>query len=657
MIDSRLSIHSTKDLPHKMKELEKNWERFILDNHTPNGIRTEILKSWKRCKAHDVNPFQKQSPVLMDSNKLMELQIQSELYNASQPIIDRLYQDIKGTGHLIVLSDHSGRIIYLRGDSKIENQAQNMNFIPGADWSEKTAGSNAIGTSIITGQSIQILSHEHYCNGVHPWVCSASPIRDPLTQEILGVVDLTGTNHLIQPHSLSVVQSIANLVEQRLYINAQNKLEHLYNKYDQMKNKRTSAHVVALDNMLQVVCGDSEGLSALQINHWEQLWEYEELKQLRISLLQNNLTEHEWEWEITSLKLKFFIQRVTLHSEQIGYIFCFEKLYEFHPSDHNSQTVLNGVIGQSDVMKNIISQVQVISNTTVPILLTGESGTGKEVFAYAIHQKSKRKNKPFVAINCGSIPSNLISSELFGYEPGVFTGGDPKGKIGKFEEADGGTILLDEIGEMPIDLQVHLLRVLQEKEIVRLGSSKPIPIDVRIIAASNKDIEHLIEVGTFRLDLYFRLNVVELHLPPLKERTGDIGLLCNYFASELADTHDKEVPTIDPQVLAFFNQYHWPGNIRELMNVMEYAILFCENNYITLDSLPNTIINKNKYATEHENIQLTPLEIREKEEISQLILETNGNISEVARRCKVARTTLYRRIEKYALEEILNKHK
>lgn len=651
MIDSRLAIRSTKNLSHKMKVLEKNWEHFIINNQTSKGIRTEILNSWERCKELDINPFQKQSPVLMDKLELTELLNQSELYNAAKPIIDNLYQDIKGTGHLIVLSDHSGKIIYLRGDTKIENQAQDMNFIPGADWSEQTAGSNAIGTAITIGKPIQILSHEHYCSGVHPWVCSASPIKDPLTKKGLGIVDLTGTNNLIQPHSLSVVQSIANLVEQQLLINAQNKLEFLYDKYDEMKNKRNSAHVLILDNVLQAIRGDSKILAVFQIEDWEELWNHEELIELRASLLNNKSNQHEWEWEIHSLQLKIFIQNVSLHSEVIGYIFYFEELYQFHPSDYNNQTVLKGVIGQSNKMKTAFAKVQVVATTNVPILLTGESGTGKEVFANAIHQKSKRKSKPFVAINCGAIPDDLITSELFGYEPGVFTGGSPEGKIGKFEEANGGTILLDEIGEMPINLQVHLLRVLQEKEIVRLGSSESIPIDVRIIAATNKNIENLIKTGKFRNDLYFRLNVVELHLPALKDRTGDINLLCDFFASEFANAHDKEVPTLDPEVLSFFHQYNWPGNIRELMNVMEYAVLFCDSNYITLDSLPNSIIKKNQPTLD---VKLTPLEIGEKENISQLILETKGNISEIARRCKMARTTLYRKIKKYSLENMLN---
>lgn len=654
MIDSKLAISSTRDLLSKMKELEKNWKQFIIDNRTPANVRTEVLKSWKRCIDYNVDPLQKHSPVIMKEKELTELINQSNLYEVSLPIIEKLYEDIKGTGHLITLSDKGGKIIHLKGDSKIESQAQKMNFVLGSDWSEQAAGSNAIGTSLTSGQPIQILSFEHYCEGVHPWVCSACPIRDPLTQEIIGVIDLTGPSNFAQSHSLSVVQSISNIIEQDLLQNSQKTLQYLYNKYDQIKRRRSAVQVIVFDEMLNVVRGDAKCLPILQINHWKQLWDMEELKQLKTSLLYN-MSEHEWEWEINSLNLKIFIQEITLNSERIGFVFCIEELYQFHPSDHNSHAALKGVIGNSDVMKQVISKAQVISRTNVPVLLTGESGTGKEIFAYAIHQNSLRKKEPFIAINCGAIPDDLITSELFGYESGAFTGGNPNGKIGKFEEANGGTILLDEIGEMPTELQVHLLRVLQEKEIVRLGSSKPIPIDVRIIAATNKNLKQLIDKGLFRTDLYFRLNVVELHLPPLMERKGDIPLLCRYFATELANTHGKQIPTFDPQVIDFFQKYRWPGNIRELMNVIEYAVLFCDNNRISLDSLPNSMLERNEMVIHHDKTDLTPLEQKEKEEIIHVIHETAGNLSETARRCKIARSTLYRKIKKYELEPFLNK--
>lgn len=655
MVHSQLAIYSTDDLPHKLKQLENNWEVFMSENKIPGpqNIRTEVLKSWKRCKQYNVDPLQKQSPILIDENQFVELIGKSKLYSVSQPIIENLYKQIRGTKHLITLSDSDGRIIYLKGDYEIEDQAQEMNFVIGADWSEKAAGSNAIGTSLAAGKPIQILSSEHYCQGVHPWVCSAAPIKDPLSKKIIGCIDLTGPSAIAQPHSLTVVRHLTNIIEQNLLTNSYHILEHLQQTYDELKSKNTASKIMVLDESLHVIHADHESLDLLKIAHWAQLWSHDEMLRLKNSLLDSNAHPYKWEWDVSSLGVKIFIQSIELESKRIGFVFCLEKLHQYRPADSSSEIALQGVIGNSCAMKTIIRKAKIVSNVNVPVLLTGESGTGKEVFAHGIHKQSSRKDKPFIAINCGAIPQNLITSELFGYESGAFTGGNPKGKKGKFEEADGGTLLLDEIGEMPLELQVHLLRVLQEKEIVRIGSSKPIPLDVRIIAATNKNLTRLIEDGRFRSDLYYRLNVVELQLPPLRERKSDIPLLSESFAAELAKTHQKPIPAIDWNVLQFFHRYDWPGNIRELLNVMEYAVLFNENNRITLNSLPHSILDKKEEAFSRKDKRLSTLEEKEKEHIAQLIYETNGNLSEVARRLDIARTTLYRRIKKYNLGNIL----
>lgn len=656
LVQSNLAFYSANDLPHKIKELENNWEHFMLENKVPdsNKVRSTILESWKRCQKFGVDPLQKQTPIMIAKDKLMEEINQSKLYDVSLPIIEDLYKQINGTDHLITLGDHEGKIIYLKGDYQTLNKAQQMNFVIGADWSEKSAGSNAIGTALAAEQPIQILSSEHYCQGVHPWVCSSAPIRDPRTKKILGIIDLTGPSTNAQPHSLGIVQNVSNIIEQNLFKNSYQIFNHLQTKYDEIKNKKTSAHVIILDEMLNVVHADVACQELLHIKDWKNLWDNEQLKQLKKSLLRHP-DEHEWEWDFSSLQLKVFIRSITLNTEHVGFVLCIEKLYQYHPSDPNKQIALKGVIGQSTEMKNVTQKVQVVADTNIPVLITGESGTGKEIFAHNIHLNSRRKNNPFIAINCGAIPENLITSELFGYVRGAFTGGDPHGKKGKFEEANGGTLLLDEIGEMPLNLQVHLLRVLQEKEVMPIGSSKPISIDVRIIAATNNNLEKLVNEGAFRSDLYYRLNVVELYLPPLSERQGDIPLLCQYFAKELAKTHGRIAPTIDKKVLAFFNKYPWPGNIRELMNVMEYAILFSEENHIKIESLPKSILEKHKKSITHPEDRFTKLEIAEKEELVQLIRETNGNLSEVARRCNIARTTLYRRLNKYDLDTMLHK--
>ncbi|HHW37274.1 MAG TPA: sigma-54-dependent Fis family transcriptional regulator [Bacillales bacterium] len=645
MLLSNLAVYSVRNLHQKMKELEAAWEDFIVNKRKPKKIRPTIIESWKRCQNYSLNPWQKQTPVSISNENLSEIINSSYLYHASLPVLKDLYHQIEGTGHLITLSDEQGRIIFLNGSPHTLTKAEKMNFIQGANWSEEAAGSNAIGTSIVTGKPEQIFSFEHYCEGVHPWVCSASPIKDPLTGKVIGALDLTGPSDLAQPHSLSLVQNIATMIQHQLFNSSNRTRLYLHDCYEKERIKRKSKCVIILDEMLNIANGDPECRSLLQIQNWNELFLQPELQLLKASFLTNN--EQEWEWYVASLQLTIYIQSLEFESKHVGFLLQLEKRSNHQPSSLKTTEAWRHLIGQSLSLKQVIKQSQIVAPTNVPILLTGESGTGKEVFANAIHKGSKRYDSPFIAINCGAIPKELIASELFGYEPGAFTGGKREGKKGKFEEANGGTLLLDEIGEMPFDLQVHLLRVLQEKEVVRLGSSKPISIDVRIIAATNKNLNDLITKEKFRSDLYYRLNVVELSLPSLRERKEDIDHLCHYFARTCANTHGKIVPEIDRQVLTIFHDYDWPGNIRELKNIIEYAVLFSEKR-ITIDSLPKKFHDQTK-SLSNKNPQYSPIEQEEKLTIKQLLSETGGNLSEVARRCKIARSTLYRKMQKYQL--------
>lgn len=624
-----------------MRELESEWDNFVSEKQKPNRIRQAIYQSWKRCEEYEVDPLQKQTSIIMDDDSLSETISKSKIYEASLPIIRTLHEQIKGTGHLITLADDKGRIIHLEGEHHIKAQAEKMSFIRGSDWSERAAGSNAIGTALAVGHPIQIFSYEHFCEGVHPWICSAAPIKDPLTGKNLGIIDLTAPNELGQPHSLSVVQNISEMIQQNFKAHSFKQRHRLQEHYENFAKKLNSDSVIVLDEMLNIVHADQKCRFLLQIDHWRQIGVHSEFQHIRNSLLTNS--EREWELDVPSLQIKIFVQVIVDGTERIGYLLHLEKTNQIRDYTHWGR-----IIGNSQPMNQLIARVKIAAPTNVPILLTGESGTGKEIFARAIHKESSRHQSSFIAINCGAIPKELLASELFGYESGAFTGGNPKGKPGKFEEADGGTLLLDEIGEMPLDLQVYLLRVLQEKEIVRLGSSRPRPVDVRIIASTNRNMKELIQEGKFREDLYYRLNVVEFNIPSLRERKEDIPLLIRYYIIKYAKKHHKPVPTIGNDVLSLLNEYKWPGNIRELTNTIEYAVLFCSNNQITLNSLPDSI-QKSSQRLIDQRLSLSELEQEERHKIKQLIEETGGNLSEVARRCQIARTTLYRKLEKYQL--------
>ncbi|MBV9264906.1 MAG: sigma-54-dependent Fis family transcriptional regulator, partial [Acidobacteriaceae bacterium] len=244
--------------------------------------------------------------------------------------------------------------------------------------------------------------------------------------------------------------------------------------------------------------------------------------------------------------------------------------------------IFDGIVGCSEPLLSALRQVAQVAPTNSTVLITGETGTGKELVARAVHKRSRRANRPFVSVNCGAIPQALIASELFGHEKGAFTGAADR-RLGRFEAANGGTIFLDEIGDVPTDTQVALLRVLQEREFERVGASRPIATDVRVLAATNQDLRAAIDAGRFRADLFYRLNVFPIRLPPLRERPDDILLLPKYFLDRYAASAGKRIRSIDKQSLDSLQAYHWPGNVRELQNVIERAVILCDREIVTID--------------------------------------------------------------------------
>jgi DNA-binding NtrC family response regulator len=313
---------------------------------------------------------------------------------------------------------------------------------------------------------------------------------------------------------------------------------------------------------------------------------------------------------------------------------------------------LDGAIGESEQMRAVLKLVGRVSRSDVTVLISGESGTGKELIAKGIHFSGGRGGRPFIAINCAAIPENLIEAELFGYKRGSFTGATNDRK-GKFEDADGGTLFLDEISQMPVPLQATLLRVLQEQEVVRIGESSPRKVDVRIIAATNQDLEKMVENKTFREDLYFRLAVVPVNVPPLRSRNGDIPLLANHFFKRSKKKHGFEDLQISREVFDALSNYSFPGNVRELENLIERMVVLSDGASLTLADVPDHIKNppqmfsKVKIQLPAENISLDEVE---GEIIRRALEQHNGNQSQTARYLGITRSALIYRMEKYGLE-------
>jgi two-component system response regulator AtoC len=301
-------------------------------------------------------------------------------------------------------------------------------------------------------------------------------------------------------------------------------------------------------------------------------------------------------------------------------------------------------------MQEIFELIKTVARTDVTVLIHGETGTGKELIARAIHAESSRKDKPFIAVSCASLTETLLESELFGHEKGAFTGAATMAK-GMFEMADKGTIFLDEIGDISPKLQMDLLRVLETKEIVRIGSSLPIPVDVRVIAATNKDLLKAIEKGTFREDLYYRLNVITIDIPPLRERPEDIPLLVEHMIERVNLETGKSVKRVSEDAMALLIQYKWPGNIRELKNVIERSVVLAKDNVITVNEVGPCV---SRGIKDPESVKDMSLESVEKNHIARVLNDNNWNISISAQILGIDRTTLYNKIKKYNLQQNSN---
>ena len=347
-------------------------------------------------------------------------------------------------------------------------------------------------------------------------------------------------------------------------------------------------------------------------------------------------------------QVKFKVQTLAVAKKLMNE---YEEL-EYYREEFQNQNRVDNIIGSDTKFREIVKECLKVAKTDIPVLLTGETGTGKEVMAKALHTNSLRYDKPFVSINCAAIPFELLESELFGYMDGAFTGAKRGGKKGKFQLANGGTIFLDEIGDMPSSMQAKLLRVLQEKEIEPLGSEKSIPLDVRVVAATRQDLEAKMKDGSFREDLYYRLSVFNIHIPPLRERGGDSLELAEFFLDELNHKY-KTYKTFSKAVKAYFLKYQWPGNVREVNNVVQRAYAISTENIIDINDIPARMLQQEKPAINLDKNKKSlgqMVDDYEKEVILELLKKHKGNCLEAAKEAGIHKSNFYRKLQKYGIK-------
>ena len=347
-------------------------------------------------------------------------------------------------------------------------------------------------------------------------------------------------------------------------------------------------------------------------------------------------------------QVKFKVQTLAVAKKLMNE---YEEL-EYYREEFQNQNRVDNIIGSDTKFREIVKECLKVAKTDIPVLLTGETGTGKEVMAKALHTNSLRYDKPFVSINCAAIPFELLESELFGYMDGAFTGAKRGGKKGKFQLTNGGTIFLDEIGDMPSSMQAKLLRVLQEKEIEPLGSEKSIPLDVRVVAATRQDLEAKMKDGSFREDLYYRLSVFNIHIPPLRERGGDSLELAEFFLDELNHKY-KTYKTFSKAVKAYFLKYQWPGNVREVNNVVQSAYAISTENIIDINDIPARMLQQEKPAINLDKNKKSlgqMVDDYEKDVILELLKKHKGNCLEAAKEAGIHKSNFYRKLQKYGIK-------
>ena len=615
-------------------------------------LRKEIEESHLRSKEYNIsveerNPYQVSlSPAELEQRRLMK----KDFLEVVKAHIDEFYDLISPNKFMIAAADDEGYILYLSGSDEIRAKYASRNCAVGFRWTERDVGTTAISLCLERQIPVQLNDKDHYCERAHEFTSSAAPIFGQ-GGNLLGVLVVSGSSELMHPHTLIMITSAARSIEKHLA--------------ELRRNKSMALHIGFLDSVIEAA---STGLLTLdkELRIWKtnlkakQILRNDELDGKPISVLGNlklnieDIHKNPISWINKECWLRndgktvhfiFSAQPViSKEKELIGIVLSLEEFGNIRKLADNiagtkAYFTFNDLIGSSPIFRKAVELAKRAAESDSTILLQGETGTGKEIFAQAIHNTELRKNLAFVPINCGAIPGELLESELFGYVDGAFTGALKGGRPGKFELASGGTILLDEIGDMPPNMQVKLLRVLQTGEVQRIGARNTIQTNTRIIAATHINLANAVSKKQFRQDLFYRLNVLPIVIPPLRERgPDDIQALANFFISR----NKKTQPRLTSTALKALTEHSWPGNARELENTIQRALHNCEGDVLDVHHL-----GLQASSGRQPKWSFGTLQDMEREMILTTLEQSSNNMAASARRLGISRASLYRKVKQY----------
>jgi transcriptional regulator of acetoin/glycerol metabolism len=606
-----------------------------------------VARSWGRSLRAGLMPSGRlpEGQHLSDAQLCRALDRQQELLAHARPVMEYLYGQTRDSDSMVILADDRGLLLQAMGDPGILDRAQRVALSPGACWHERHRGTNAIGTSLAEGTPVVINGAEHYLERNGFLTCAAAPVAAP-DGRLLGVLDISGDHRRHHPHTFCLVRSAAQMIENGLF-------EAMHGGNLQLRFHPLAEGIGTLAEGVAALSGDGYVIGANRAGLEILGLGPADLGASRIDRLLHARLDDLLDWarkrggEPAPLRhangQRLFVR---VEAERI-----LRALSPTSPQASTYTTASGDALAALDTgcvrLRGAIDKARKVLGKAIPVLLQGESGVGKEVFAQAMHASGPRRDQPFVALDCSSLPENLIEAELFGYAPGAFTGARRNGSPGRIREAHGGTLFLDEIGDMPLALQSRLLRVLQERQVTPLGGGKAVAVDFALVCATHRNLKGEMEAGRFRADLYYRINGLTLMLPALRERS-DFPALLSRLLDELAPGRHV---ALDSRLAAALADYPWPGNIRQLVNVMRTAcaLLDPDEDRITWAHLPDDLAAdlRKPMRPESQAIGTAPESLRALSDaaIARAVALSHGNMSEAARRLGISRNTLYRRIK------------
>ncbi|HKX03006.1 MAG TPA: sigma-54-dependent Fis family transcriptional regulator [Methylomirabilota bacterium] len=658
---------STFPHPDQERRVMAAWEQFLGRHDMPlHAVRDVIEGSWERCTSSGVDPGRSQAAMPLPEEALRALQhAHRDLIGASASITEQARDFLAQSGTFMILTDPTGVILETVGDAGTVERARKIRLETGAAWDERACGTNAIGTALALRGPVQVHGAEHFCSGIKPWTCSATVICDPIHGEVIGVLDVSGPRDSFSRHSLALAVITAGRIEGEV---ARRTMELRHHLLQAGPGRPSAGGLVFFDRKGRLVEVDPHAARSLRTMGVE----LESGPGQRVDALDLDTTRAlgagrarlpEWlkpEW----------VEPIRRGGEQLGTIVVLPEPVRWGRARRGglARVTTRGIgidpsgsgqiVGSSALLRQALEKAKVLAEVDVPVLLLGETGVGKEQFARALHDGGPRTDRPFVAVNCGGLPRELLASELFGYVDGAFTGARHSGMVGKIESASGGTLFLDEIGEMPLELQPYLLRVLEGGEVYPLGGAKPRMVEFRLVAATNKDLRAEVAAHRFRSDLFYRISVTSLHIPALRERREDIPALVEHFSRDVALRHGARLKQFEPEALSALGRYTWPGNIRELRNVVEGAVLMATGEAVTVSDLPPDLTTSLEEAPAKASAPtsastVVDLEAVERAAISAAIVACQGNLTLVAKELRISKSTLYLKVKKYGLDKLV----